>query len=271
MTTAAAPEELNPPYDVPPSPIPLGIGVHSFGVPSGIIVGWAGTLDDVPDGWEVCDGSNGTPDLTDAFIVGAGNNYAVGDQGGQDSVTLTESQIPSHSHGDGNLATDNDSHSHGSGNYGTDNDTHSHGDGNLNTGSDSHSHGVGNLNTGSDSHSHGDGNFSSSLSLGNTTGNANDAAAAGSSSLQNTLGLNVAGNSDGDSHSHNVTGTVDSDNHAHSVSGTTNSDSHVHDVGGTSNSDSHSHLVSGNTGTAGGGTSFDNRPVYYALFWIRKT
>ena len=45
-----------------------------------------------------CNGSNSTPDLRDKFVVGAQNAYAVGAQGGADSVTLTTSQIPSHDH-----------------------------------------------------------------------------------------------------------------------------------------------------------------------------
>lgn len=51
-------------------------------VPKGIIAQWAGLLADVPSGWAVCDGQNGTPDLRDKFVVGAGNKYTVTQQGG---------------------------------------------------------------------------------------------------------------------------------------------------------------------------------------------
>ena len=57
-----------------------------------------GVTSDIPDGWHLCDGTNGTPNLKDRFIVGAGNSYSVGDTGGSDSVTLSEDQIPSHTH-----------------------------------------------------------------------------------------------------------------------------------------------------------------------------
>lgn len=58
-------------------------------VPRGIIVEWGGTLVDVPAGWHVCDGTNGTPDLRDKFIVGAGNAYAVTAMGGsKDAVVV---------------------------------------------------------------------------------------------------------------------------------------------------------------------------------------
>jgi hypothetical protein len=40
-------------------------------VPSGIIVMWKGSVTTIPDGWALCNGSNGTPDLRDRFIVGA--------------------------------------------------------------------------------------------------------------------------------------------------------------------------------------------------------
>lgn len=36
--------------------------------------------------------------LTDAFLVGAGNSYNVNAIGGANTVTLTESNLPSHSH-----------------------------------------------------------------------------------------------------------------------------------------------------------------------------
>ena len=41
-----------------------------------------------PSGWYLCNGSNGTPDLRDRFIVGAGNSYSHGATGG--SVTATD-------------------------------------------------------------------------------------------------------------------------------------------------------------------------------------
>ena len=41
--------------------------VPSF--PTGGIIMWSGTNASIPLGWSLCDGSNGTPDLTDKFIV----------------------------------------------------------------------------------------------------------------------------------------------------------------------------------------------------------
>ena len=81
-------------------------------IPSGIIVMWSGVAAAVPSGWYLCDGQNGTPDLRNRFIVGAGSSYEVGNTGGSDSVTLTTEQMPSHSHGFSLTANSNGNHSH---------------------------------------------------------------------------------------------------------------------------------------------------------------
>lgn len=67
-------------------------------IPYGVIVMWSGEVATIPQGWALCNGANGTPDLRDRFIVGAGSKYAVGNKGGADSVTLTVNQIPAHTH-----------------------------------------------------------------------------------------------------------------------------------------------------------------------------
>lgn len=48
----------------------------------GIIVIWSGAIVDIPEGWHLCDGTEGTPDLRDRFIVGAGSTFTPGDTGG---------------------------------------------------------------------------------------------------------------------------------------------------------------------------------------------
>lgn len=79
-------------------------------VPSGVIMMWSGSVATIPTGFLLCDGTNGTPDLRSRFIVGAGSGYNPGDTGGADNVTLTTSQIPSHTH-DGTTSSAGD-HSH---------------------------------------------------------------------------------------------------------------------------------------------------------------
>ena len=73
-------------------------------VPSGCILLWSGSTGSVPSGWYLCDGTNGTPDLRNSFIVGAGNTYAVGATGGS-----ADAIVVSHTH----TATSTDSgHTH---------------------------------------------------------------------------------------------------------------------------------------------------------------
>lgn len=68
------------------------------GIPSNIISLWSGSISNIPSGWVLCDGNNGTPDLRNRFIVGAGGQYSVDDTGGAEQVQLTEAEMPSHNH-----------------------------------------------------------------------------------------------------------------------------------------------------------------------------
>jgi len=85
-------------------------------LPRGMIVMWNSTYATIPTGWQLCDGSNGTPNLQGQFVIGASASgaYTVGANGGTTSVTLTTGNLPSHTH----LATlsgatdQNGSHNH---------------------------------------------------------------------------------------------------------------------------------------------------------------
>ena len=68
-------------------------GNISAAIPSGGIIIWSGASNAIPSGWYLCNGSNGTPDLRNRFIVGAGSGYSVGNTGGSADATLV-----SHSH-----------------------------------------------------------------------------------------------------------------------------------------------------------------------------
>lgn len=72
--------------------------VAGAGIPSGVICMWSGAANAIPTGWALCNGSNGTPDLRDRFVVGAGSTYSVGAKGGEATHTLTTSEMPAHTH-----------------------------------------------------------------------------------------------------------------------------------------------------------------------------
>ena len=55
--------------------------------PRGVVKMWYGEASAVPEGWAICDGTQGTPDLRDSFIIGAGGKYALDAKGGAESAT----------------------------------------------------------------------------------------------------------------------------------------------------------------------------------------
>lgn len=73
-------------------------------IPVGVITMWSGASNNLPGGWALCDGGNGTPNLRDRFIVGAGNAYGVGATGGAATVALGIEHMPSHNHNNGNFS-----------------------------------------------------------------------------------------------------------------------------------------------------------------------
>lgn len=74
------------------------VSQNESSIPKGTILPWYGKSSDIPDGFAICDGTKGTPDLRNRFLVGAGSNYALGDTGGKDQVKLTGTQIGNHYH-----------------------------------------------------------------------------------------------------------------------------------------------------------------------------
>lgn len=48
----------------------------------GVIHSWVGSVANIPKGWLLCDGTNGTPDMRNRFIPGSGDTYTPGDAGG---------------------------------------------------------------------------------------------------------------------------------------------------------------------------------------------
>ncbi len=96
--------------------------------PKGIIM-FCGLESEIPTGWYLCDGNNGTPDLRDKFIVGTAtidtndNNKWKSDidgtaksEGGDATKTIGASNLPSHTHTKGTLAVGGGNHTHTYGN-----------------------------------------------------------------------------------------------------------------------------------------------------------
>jgi len=76
-------------------------------VPTGVITLWWGNQGNVPQGWALCDGTNGTPDMRGLYVVGAGTEvvggatvgYPAFTTGGSNFSTVTTDSQGSHTHG----------------------------------------------------------------------------------------------------------------------------------------------------------------------------
>lgn len=93
----------------------IGVAGTSTGttIPLGVISLWYGSIGSVPTGWYLCDGTNGTPDLRNKFVVGAGSTYSVAATGGStDAIVVTHNHTatstststvtdPTHTHSTG--------------------------------------------------------------------------------------------------------------------------------------------------------------------------
>ena len=206
-----------------------GSGLTNVGgsIPSGGIIIWSGASNAIPTGWYLCDGQNSTPDLRDRFVIGAGSNYAVDATGGS-----ADAIVVSHTHGSGNLQTNNTGgHSHG-GNT-NDSGNHSHGGGNYITNT-----------TGSHQHRWGTDDSDGANGTGNPDANGGQSWKAWT-------------DSQGD-HYHNVNGNSQSEgNHSHNIN--------------TNNNGAHQHNMNGDTGSQGSSGTGANLPPYYALCYIMKS
>ena len=73
-----------------------GVTVAGEGIPTGGIILWSGSTASIPAGWYLCNGANGTPNLQDRFVVGAGSGYAVGGTGGsKDAIVVAHTHTGS--------------------------------------------------------------------------------------------------------------------------------------------------------------------------------
>jgi len=123
----------------------VATSIPSLSYVRGMVMMYSGLLSDIGTGplagWALCNGSNGTPDLRDRFILGAGNrlpgavnpnpSFLSGVAGGHTHTStghiLTIAELPSHQHG-GQTGYISHDHTHFvSGNTGTESHDHQHG------------------------------------------------------------------------------------------------------------------------------------------------
>ena len=231
--------------------------------PSGGIIIWSGAANNLPNGWSLCDGQDGRPDLRNRFVIGA--SAGTGDTtypglsvnatgGSADATLVTHSHtVDSHTHGDGTLQADAHSHTF-SATTGTESANHNHGV-NINTNNNTHTHSH--ILPGDDQLTFANGrNGWSNRSAGGYPYDAR--------SSTNGAGQMWLTTDNTHTHSHNVNGNTgtQSANHNHSLSGT---------------SDQTTPGVSGNTGASSPATNSQgssatnaNLPPYFALCYIIK-
>lgn len=76
-----------------------GGGSINSNFPKGAIVMWSGNINNIPQGWALCDGEDGRPNLYDKFIKGITNNITnPGTIGGAHERSLTVDNLPQHTH-----------------------------------------------------------------------------------------------------------------------------------------------------------------------------
>jgi len=86
------------PYDDNSTKLVSTEWIHNL-FPKGTIIMFNGSSDDIPKGWAICDGTNGTPNLIDKFIKASTSVYESTDSDSQDyPVVLNSSNTPSSDH-----------------------------------------------------------------------------------------------------------------------------------------------------------------------------
>lgn len=209
-------------------PGPQGIPGVSF--TKGMILMWSGQLSEIPEGWALCDGKEGRPNLLGRFVMGVSSATTnPGGTGGSNSLTLTESQLPSHSHP---FTVPRQSCS-------TSLSTNSAGE---------HGHNVYSVSY--------DGRFKAVLTYGIGSGLTEEGF---NSSLNSKKRCLMTGESTtsycrvGDTSYERRFNCENAGNHTHSVTGSV-----------------YAPQFSGSTSSRGSGQAFDNRPAYYELAYIIK-
>ena len=81
-------------------------------LPVGSIIMFNGLSSEIPDGWHICDGTEGTPNLTGKFIKASNTS---GETGGNSTIQILEENMPKHTHtfvGDKVTTSESGAHTH---------------------------------------------------------------------------------------------------------------------------------------------------------------
>ena len=79
-------------------------------IPKGSIIMFNGLSSEIPNGWHICDGTEGTPNLTGKFIKASNTS---GETGGKSTIQILEENMPRHTHTFvGNQVTTSESGAH---------------------------------------------------------------------------------------------------------------------------------------------------------------
>jgi hypothetical protein len=228
--------------------------------PVGGIIMWSGSIASIPLGWLLCNGTSGTPDLRDRFIVGAGSTYAVNATGGFATYSLSASQLPSHTHSlsaSGTTSTVDINHTHNGTTANVDiNHTHSGTTENMDR-AELHSHDITDP-----GHLHAANSGQPGLGQGSAGAPSIQQSAGSENTSTATTGITGTGAAVL-SHLHPFTSGGMSANNVHN---------HTFTSGGMNSNNTHDHTVTvtGTSGATGSGALIDNRPPYFALAYIMK-
>ena len=118
------------------------LGTASTGtIPIGGIILWSGSTESIPNGWALCNGFNGTTNLQDRFVVGAGSGYTVNATGGSaDAVVVQHNHSYSNFSNPGNHTHTYDRSDAGAGTEGGNQGVHDFNSSTSTGGGGSHTH-----------------------------------------------------------------------------------------------------------------------------------